>query len=133
MRSIALQPSKRPLFSQSLDAQRQAGLVNLLTAHLFQVSVEALKSPTRKRPASAVARQAAMYVCHVALGLSFSEVGEIFERDRTTAAYACRVIEDRRDNQAFDELIGRIEAAVWALGLRRRSFFLPIAFGGAIS
>ena len=54
-------------------------------------------------------RQIAMYVCHVALQFSLSEVGQAFNRDRTTVAYACRVIEDRRDDRAFDEFVASIE------------------------
>jgi len=102
------------------DLPRQAALVRLLTAHMFEIPVEELRRDSRGQPAAALARQTAMYICHVNLRLSFSEIGRLFERDRTTVAYAVRVIEDRRDGDEFDELVGRIETAVSAMGLDRR-------------
>ncbi|AJY48347.1 hypothetical protein TM49_18705 [Martelella endophytica] len=62
----------------------------------------------RRRPVSHF-RQIAMYVCHVTLQLSLSEIGQAFGRDRTTVAYSCRVIEDRRDERDFDEFIASVE------------------------
>jgi len=96
---------------------RKAALVREISAHLFQVSVEELASPTRRRASAALARQVAMYVCHVTLGLSYSDVGELFGRDRTTASHACKVIEERRDEREFDELVRRIEDAIQVLGV----------------
>jgi chromosomal replication initiation ATPase DnaA len=83
---------------------------------LFQVPVEDLQSRTRRNASAALARQVAMYVCHVSLGLSFSDVGALFGRDRTTASHACKVIEERRDDRGFDEFMKRVEEAVNALG-----------------
>ena len=68
--------------------------------------------------AAAFARQSAMYLAHVSFGLSFSEIGRAFGRDRTTAAHACRLIEDRRDDPAVDAVLGQLESACCAL--RRR-------------
>jgi chromosomal replication initiation ATPase DnaA len=59
-----------------------------------------------------------MYLCHVALGRSLQEVGDIFGRDRTTVSYACALMEDMRDDRGFDDAVAalelRIEAAVGA-------------------
>ena len=65
--------------------------------------------------ALAFARQSAMYLAHVSFGLSYAEVGRAFGRDRTTAAYACRLIEDRRDDPAIDAVLGSLENACGAL------------------
>lgn len=97
------------------EIRRKVALVKQLTAHFFGVTEEELIAPTRKGANAALARQVAMYICHVALGFSFSEVGELFGRDRTTASHACKVIEDRRDNSEFDRFIIRLEVAVLAL------------------
>ena len=40
------------------------------------------------------ARQIGMYLAHTAAGLPLAKVAEYFGRDRTTAAHACRLIED---------------------------------------
>jgi len=50
-----------------------------------------------------------MYLAHVVLGLNYREVGELFRRDRTTAAYACRLVEDRRDDPAIDIRLDMLE------------------------
>lgn len=57
-------------------------------------------------------RQIAMYVCHVVLRLSQSEIGAAFGRDRTTVGHACNVVEDRRDDAAFDAFVSAIERVV---------------------
>ena len=63
----------------------------------------------------ALARQVAMYLAHVGCGLSLTETGRLFERDRTTVAHACGVIEDRRDDPIFDRALDLLEWAVPAL------------------
>lgn len=57
-------------------------------------------------------RQIAMYVCHVVLRLSLSDIGAAFGRDRTTAGHACNRVEDRRDDAAFDAFVSAIERVV---------------------
>ena len=71
--------------------------------------VDELRAPSRRAAAVAFARQSAMYLAHVALGLSYSAVGALFRRDRTTAAYACQLVEDRRDDPAIDRLLQTLE------------------------
>ncbi len=97
------------------EVRRNVALVKQLSAHFFDVSETELLAPTRKGANAALARQVAMYVCHVTLGFRFSEIGELFGRDRTTVSYACNAIEDRRDNPEFDHFVIRIEVAVLAL------------------
>ncbi|GAA4182305.1 helix-turn-helix domain-containing protein [Shinella granuli] len=57
-------------------------------------------------------RQIAMYVCHVVLQLSLSDIGAAYGRDRTTVGHACNVVEDRRDDAAFDAFVSAIERVV---------------------
>ena len=71
-----------------------------------------MRSPTRRGAPVAQARQVAMYLAHVIYGASLSAVGRHFGRDRTTAAYACRLVEDRRDDAGFDMLLDRLEHAL---------------------
>ncbi|WP_111422413.1 helix-turn-helix domain-containing protein, partial [Rhodoplanes roseus] len=64
----------------------------------------------RRRSAEiAFARQTAMYLAHVAVGASFSDVGRAFGRDRTTAAHACRTVEERRDDPRVEAVLVRLE------------------------
>lgn len=57
-------------------------------------------------------RQIAMYVCHVTLQIPLYEIGKAFGRDRTTVGHACHVVEDRRDDPAFDEFVAAVERTV---------------------
>jgi Bacterial dnaA protein helix-turn-helix len=63
---------------------------------------------------AAFARQVAMYLTHVAFGMSLQRVATAFARDRSTIAHACHVIEDRRDDASFDNLLDQLEAALRA-------------------
>ncbi|WP_250958450.1 helix-turn-helix domain-containing protein [Rhizobium sp. CG5] len=72
------------------------------------ISDRVLVRRDRRRTACHV-RQIAMYLCHVVLQLSLSEIGLAFGRDRSTVGHACAVVEDRRDNPAMDELLSALE------------------------
>ena len=63
----------------------------------------------------ALARQVAMYIAHVSYGLSLTEVGSAFERDRTTVAHACSVVEVKREDPQFDEAITLVERIIRAM------------------
>ena len=84
-------------------------------ALVFGVDVRDLGAATRRSPRAAFARQVAMYLAHVVCGLSLTEVGALFARDRTTVAHACEVVEDRRDDPEFDGRLEHLECAVAAL------------------
>jgi hypothetical protein len=72
----------------------------------------------------AFARQLAMYLTHVGFGLNLTEVGACFERDRTTVRHACALVEDRRDQPAFDFAVSALET-----GLAHLAFGLQLGFG----
>jgi hypothetical protein len=91
------------------DTARICWLVEAATAAAFAVPVDELRAPSRRAPAVAFARQSAMYLAHVVLGLSYSAIGRLFRRDRTTAAYACQLVEDRRDDPAIDRVLHTLE------------------------
>src|SRR5882762_7675836 len=87
-------------------------IIHAAVAVAFTVPLGELRASTRRRASVALARQSAMYLAHVALGLSFSEVGRAFGRDRTTAAHACRRIEDRRADRELDRMLAELEHAL---------------------
>ncbi|QKP78746.1 DNA replication initiation protein [Methyloligella sp. GL2] len=84
-------------------------------ALVFEVDMDALRVATRGPAEAAFARQIAMYLAHVVCGLSLTQVGRAFGRDRTTVAHACSLIEDRRDEAEFDCTLTHLESAVAAL------------------
>ncbi len=115
LRSSQCDPAGRHRASPLTDACLRR-IVEDIVADVFEVPRDALHQPTRGRARVAFARQAAMYLAHVAWGLQLTEVGRIFGRDRTTVAHACEVIEDRRDNDALDRTL---DLLTWALSHMR--------------
>lgn len=79
------------------------------SAAAFGLPAAEIDAPTRRSPRTAQSRQLAMYLAHVACAASLAAVGRTFGRDRTTAGHACRRIEDRRDDFAFDALVASLE------------------------
>jgi hypothetical protein len=105
----------RPAFPSSLPARTVCRIVSQITAEMVGLlSDRVMVRRERRRPACHV-RQIAMYVCHVALQMSFSDIGTAFGRDRTTVGHACHVVEDRRDDAAFDEFVSLIERLATAV------------------
>jgi hypothetical protein len=98
--------------------QRLCDVVAMATATAFAVPVGELIAVSRRSAYVAFARQSAMYLAHVTFGLNYSEVARAFGRDRTTAAHACQLIEERRDDPAVDAVLVCLEDACGAL--RRR-------------
>jgi chromosomal replication initiation ATPase DnaA len=93
-------------------SEREGSLRHVLeetVARVFDVDLEHIRLPTRGRARVATARQVAMYLAHVACGLTLTEAGDLFGRDRTTVAHACQVVEDRREDQDFDRAIELLE------------------------
>lgn len=87
------------------------GVVDILST-FFNVSGRDLRSNSRcGRPVARV-RQIGMYVAHVTLAMTMSEVGRAFGRDRSTVNHACHMIEDMREELEFDRIIQTIENIV---------------------
>ena len=57
------------------------------------------------RGAAPLARQVAMYLVHVELGVTQTRIAAAFGRDRSTVGHACLAIEQRRDDPAFDDMM----------------------------
>lgn len=89
--------------------------IETAVAATLGVPLADLRGNTRGPLVVAFARQAAMYLAHVAFGFSYTQIGRGFGRDRTTAAHACRLIEERRDDPAVDALLGALEMACHSL------------------
>lgn len=94
-------------------------------AAVFEIDMDDLRARTRGSARVAFAQQVAMYLAHVVCGLSLTEVGQLFARDRTTVAHACEVVEDRRDEPELDIRLEHLELAVSSLidALSLRHFF----------
>lgn len=83
-----------------------------IASEACNVSLDEMKAPRRKRAKVSFARQLAMYLCHVVGQMSLSDISTLFGRDRTTVAYACHIIEDRRDSPFFNAQLEYMETAM---------------------
>lgn len=73
-----------------------------------------LRKPGRTSESISRVRQIIMYVTHVVLRLNMGEIGRGFARDRTTVQYACKVVEDLRDDPDFDRVVSVLESVAFA-------------------
>ena len=74
----------------------------------------ALRGPRRGRAPVADARHLALYLDHVAFGVSLSACGRAIARDRASVRHACARMEDRRDDGDFDRAVAALEHALGA-------------------
>ncbi|MEP3430913.1 MAG: helix-turn-helix domain-containing protein [Roseibium sp.] len=75
----------------------------------FCIKPKEFYTQTRGPQNVAEARQLIMYLAHVEFGMPLSKVGKRYLRDRTTASYACKKIEIRREDPDYDEFVSEIE------------------------
>ncbi len=120
-----LQLSSKFPAQDTLEANQRQVNISLTMAHhravlehsvasAFGVSREELLAPTRRQAPIAFARQVAMYLAHVGYSMTFTQVGAMFSRDRTTVAHACSLVEDMRDDDALDMTLSALEKAIRA-------------------
>lgn len=105
--------SPRPL---TAERRLLCMIVRQLTEELLRsTGLESDQDPGRR--ATSHVRQVAMYVCHVAYSMPMGEVAEAFGRDRSTVGHACRMVEDRRDDRAYDTFVAIVERMASAVHL----------------
>lgn len=95
-----------------------------LAAAFFNVCSKQLRKPGRCVQSISRVRQIAMYISHTGLGLTMTDVGKGFCRDRTTVMHACHQIEDLRDDEEFDHIVeqfNRISIAAFSSFLEGQS------------
>lgn len=107
------------LYETSARISIYSGHVRQIVEHcvvsVFGVSRADLYSQRRNRAQVVLARQTAMYLAHVACGLTMTQVGELFRRDRTTVAHGCGAVEDLRDDPVMDRALSILEAVLLSL------------------
>lgn len=85
-----------------LHFQIAGQLVNSLVSLQREVAIGELKATSRGKADICLARQIAMYLLHTVFSCPYHQVARIFCRDRTTISHACQLVEDLRDDAAFD-------------------------------
>ena len=99
--------------SPRAEADRdRAVLITHIVAFSTGVSAREIVASGRAAIPAAEARHLAMYLAHTGLGWPLARVGAAFGRDRTTVGHACRRVEDRRDDPAFDRCVEELESCL---------------------
>lgn len=83
-----------------------------LAGYALGITPACILAPGRSAMKIAKARQIAMYLAHVGFGMSLARVADAFGRDRSTVAHGCHLIEDRREDSAFDAWLETLEAGI---------------------
>lgn len=106
--------NRQPALRQADDAAalHMKVLIERTVAAAFEVEPDLIRLPTRGDKRISLARQVAMYLAHVSCEMSFTEIGQAFARDRSTVAYACAKVEQRRDDPEFDRALDLLENIV---------------------
>ena len=91
------------------SARHICRVVQDMTEEMIRLACDRVPVRRDRRRAGSHVRQIAMYVCHVSLGFSQQDIGLAFGRDRSTVSYACAMVEDRRDDLAFDDFVSAVE------------------------
>ena len=99
-------------------------IVDELVARTYRIPRSALYAGTRCRKSIAFARQVSMYLGHVCLSFPLKDIARHYQRDRTTVAYACRVVEDRREEEETELLLSSLESA-----LQTMMMIMPLTAG----
>ena len=99
-------------------AGQRALLVQMAVAEVTGVELARICAPKRGDPRAALARQMAMYLCHVVFHMNAAQVGLAFGRDRKTVCHALRRIEELREDLEFDRALGWLETSLSRAGDR---------------
>jgi chromosomal replication initiation ATPase DnaA len=97
-------------------AGQQALLVQMAVAEVTGIALTELCAHKRGDARTALARQMAMYLCHLAFEMSLSRIGMSFGRDRTTVSHAIHRIEDLREDGELDRILLWLEAMLRRAG-----------------
>ena len=92
-----------------LEDRHNAVLAAGLVGYALGYTPEIIMGSDRGARDLVKARQVAMYLTYIGFGMSLARVANAFDRDRSTVAYACRVIEDRRYDDAFNVWMETLE------------------------
>jgi len=109
-----------------LFANRMAAHLHIAEGYVsraFCIQPNEFYRETRGRRQVVEARQLVMYLAHVELGYPLKDIGHRYHCHRSTAAHACRVTENRREDPEFDDLVCQLEAII---SLRNDPLFIAV-------
>lgn len=100
---------------EHVSDRSRAQLATSVVAYALGYDLTDMIGQSRGPKHACTARQLAMYLTYTAFEMSLTRCAYAFGRDRSTVAHACRTVEDRRDDAAFDRWIDGLEGGLKAL------------------
>ena len=91
------------------ETPNSTDIAQALVAHVYGIDVKDMRSTKRSNPRAALARQIAMYLSHIVLQMSFTQIGTAFGRNRSTACHALHHVESLRDDPELDRTLVQLE------------------------
>lgn len=95
--------------SREAYSQYAGELVLAIVSKELKVSNSDIQRANRGKSNICIARQVVMYLLHTSMSCSYCEVAKFLARDRTTVSHGCRLIEDLRDDECFDNTVSNME------------------------
>lgn len=89
-----------------------AHLVMTNMSLIYNVPAKMMMHSMRGREKISQCRQCSEYLCHIGFGMTFTKIGTLFKRDRTSVTHACRKVEEMRDCSDKDLALEILEAAI---------------------
>ncbi len=77
----------------------------------YRIEQLRLRPDLQRKRKSVFPRQVAMYLLHVAAGLTLSDISRLYGHDRRSVAHGCARVEDARDDPNLDRLLTILESA----------------------
>lgn len=99
----------RPVTPSTLPVSKTCRMVRYLVAEVLLLARHNLPAVRARRSLARHSRQIAIYICHVSLSIPQAEVASAFAKDRSTVRHSCHVVEDWRDDPAYDAFIESLE------------------------
>ena len=93
----------------SINDRPKAQLATGIVAYALGFDLNEMMSGARGSRETCTARQVAMYLTYTSFEMSLSRCAYAFDRDRSTVAHACQIIENRRDQLDFDQWVEGLE------------------------
>lgn len=98
-------------YSHQVSSARQidglSEFLQLIVFELLDLHYRALNAPFLRK--NSHIRQVTVYLLNVSFGISMRQLAKIYKLNRSTIAYACQTVEDRRDDPIYDRFIEATE------------------------
>jgi len=100
-------------FSNTHRMLSMEAIIKAVSAY-YGISIEILKQKGRGSKESVLTRQVAMYFMRKELNKSFEHIGKYFNRDHSTALYACKMVEKKmKKEMPFNLEVKRIKKSLY--------------------